>query len=39
MAGRQLTDTERKSITAHPILGYNILKDKQFPLSICLAAL
>lgn len=39
MAGRQLTDTERKSITAHPILGYNILKDKLFPLSICLAAL
>ena len=39
MAGRQLTDNERKSITAHPILGYNILKDKLFPLSICLAAL
>ncbi len=39
MAGRKLSDNERKSITAHPILGYNILKDKQFPLSICLAAL
>jgi HD-GYP domain-containing protein (c-di-GMP phosphodiesterase class II) len=39
MTGRQLTENERKSITAHPILGYNILKDKQFPLSICLAAL
>jgi len=39
MAGRKLSDQERKSITAHPILGYNILKDKQFPLSICLAAL
>ena len=39
MAGRKLSDTERKSITAHPILGYNILKEKQFPLSVCLAAL
>ncbi|PKL23656.1 MAG: HD-GYP domain-containing protein [Spirochaetae bacterium HGW-Spirochaetae-3] len=39
MADRRLSDQERKSITAHPILGYNILKDKQFPLSICLAAL
>lgn len=39
MAGRQLTPAERKSITAHPILGYNILKEKQFPLSISLAAL
>jgi HD-GYP domain-containing protein (c-di-GMP phosphodiesterase class II) len=39
MADRKLSDQEHKSITAHPILGYNILKDKQFPLSICLAAL
>jgi HD-GYP domain-containing protein (c-di-GMP phosphodiesterase class II) len=39
MADRRLSDNERKSITAHPILGYNILKEKQFPLSICLAAL
>jgi HD-GYP domain-containing protein (c-di-GMP phosphodiesterase class II) len=39
MAHRKLSDQERKSITAHPILGYNILKDKQFPLAICLAAL
>ena len=39
MADRKLSDQERKSITAHPILGYNILKEKQFPLSICLAAL
>ncbi len=39
MAHRKLSDQERKSITAHPILGYNILKEKQFPLAICLAAL
>jgi HD-GYP domain-containing protein (c-di-GMP phosphodiesterase class II) len=39
MAQRQLTDVERKSITTHPILSYNILKEKEFPLAICLAAL
>lgn len=39
MADRPLTQIEFKSITAHPILGYNILKEKQFPLAICLAAL
>jgi len=39
MANRQLTQAEFKSITAHPILGYNILKEKQFPPTICLAAL
>jgi len=39
MAGRELNPAERKSITAHPILGYNILKEKQFPLAVSLAAL
>jgi len=39
MADRPLTQVEFKSITAHPILGYNILKEKQFPLAVCLAAL
>ncbi len=39
MASRQLSPQERKSITAHPILGYNVLKDKQVPLAISLAAL
>ena len=39
MAGSQLTPAERHSITAHPILGYNILKEKQFPLAVSLAAL
>ncbi|HAE21182.1 MAG TPA: HD-GYP domain-containing protein [Spirochaetaceae bacterium] len=39
MAGRELNQAERKSITAHPILGYNILKEKQFPLAVSLAAL
>jgi len=39
MAGRALSPQERKSITAHPVLGYNLLKEKQIPLEVCLAAL
>ncbi len=39
MASRQLSPQERKSITTHPILGYNALKDKQVPLAISLVAL
>jgi HD-GYP domain-containing protein (c-di-GMP phosphodiesterase class II) len=39
MADRQLSPQERKSITAHPVLGYNLLKERQIPLAVCLAAL
>jgi HD-GYP domain-containing protein (c-di-GMP phosphodiesterase class II) len=39
MADRALTPQERKSITAHPVLGYNLLKERQVPLAVCLAAL
>ncbi len=39
MADRPLSPQERKSITAHPVLGYNLLKDRQVPLAVCLAAL
>jgi HD-GYP domain-containing protein (c-di-GMP phosphodiesterase class II) len=39
MAGRSLSPQEKKSITAHPVLGYNLLKEKQVPLAVCLAAL
>ncbi|HTX72836.1 MAG TPA: HD-GYP domain-containing protein [Rectinemataceae bacterium] len=39
MADRQLSQQERKSITAHPVLGYNLLKERQIPLAVCLAAL
>jgi HD-GYP domain-containing protein (c-di-GMP phosphodiesterase class II) len=39
MAGRALSPQEKKSITTHPILGYNLLKDRQVPLAVCLAAL
>jgi HD-GYP domain-containing protein (c-di-GMP phosphodiesterase class II) len=39
MAGRALSPQEKKSITTHPILGYNMLKERQIPLAVCLAAL
>jgi HD-GYP domain-containing protein (c-di-GMP phosphodiesterase class II) len=39
MSGRSLTPQEKKSITAHPLLGYNLLKERQIPLAVCLAAL
>jgi HD-GYP domain-containing protein (c-di-GMP phosphodiesterase class II) len=39
MAGRKLSPQERKSITAHPVLGFNLLKERQLPLAVCLAAL
>jgi HD-GYP domain-containing protein (c-di-GMP phosphodiesterase class II) len=39
MSDRALSAQEKKAITAHPILGYNILKSHDFPLAICLAAL
>jgi HD-GYP domain-containing protein (c-di-GMP phosphodiesterase class II) len=39
MADRLLTPQEKKAITAHPVLGYNLLKEKQVPLGVCLAAL
>ncbi len=39
MSNRALSDQEKRAISAHPILGYNILKSHDFPLPICLAAL
>jgi HD-GYP domain-containing protein (c-di-GMP phosphodiesterase class II) len=38
-SSRPLSDQERKAITAHPVIGFNILREAQFPLSVCLAAL
>ncbi|MFQ3547345.1 MAG: HD-GYP domain-containing protein [Termitinemataceae bacterium] len=39
MSGKPLSPQERKAILTHPILSYNILKNFDFPLSICVAAL
>ncbi|MFP3958701.1 MAG: HD-GYP domain-containing protein [Spirochaetaceae bacterium] len=39
MTDRTLTDKERKSLTAHTLLGFKILKQYSFPLNVCLAVL
>jgi HD-GYP domain-containing protein (c-di-GMP phosphodiesterase class II) len=39
LSRRMLSPEERKSILTHPILGYNLLKSFDFPLTICLATL
>jgi HD-GYP domain-containing protein (c-di-GMP phosphodiesterase class II) len=39
MAGRPLAPQEKKALTAHPVLGYNLLKEQGVPLAVCLAAL
>lgn len=36
---RKLTPLEKNTINTHPIISYNILKDYDFPLSICLGVL
>lgn len=39
MTDRPLSPQERKAILTHPVLGYNVLRTLQFPLSVCLVAL
>jgi HD-GYP domain-containing protein (c-di-GMP phosphodiesterase class II) len=39
MSDKKLTDQERKAITAHPVLGFKILRQFSFPMSISLAVL
>lgn len=39
MADRPLNANEKKAIVAHPILGFNILKEKKVPLAVSLVAL
>ncbi len=39
MAQQQLTPQEKKAITAHTILGFKVLKQFSFPMSVCLAVL
>ncbi|MDP3177175.1 MAG: HD domain-containing phosphohydrolase, partial [Spirochaetaceae bacterium] len=34
-----LSPQEKKAMTAHPVLGYNLLKEQGIPLAVCLAAL
>ena len=39
MTDRTLSENEMRKMQAHPILSYNILKENDFPLAICLATL
>ena len=39
MSNRILTPEEKRAITAHPIIGYKILKTFSFPVSVCLTVL
>ena len=39
MTDRLLTISEKKAVLTHPVLGYDILKSYDFPLSICLGVL
>lgn len=39
MTNRTLSTQEKNKIYTHPLLSYNILKEKGFPLSVCLGAL
>ncbi|MEM5948867.1 HD-GYP domain-containing protein [Spirochaetia bacterium 38H-sp] len=39
LAKRRLSPEEKKAITAHPVIGYKLLKQFGFPLQVCLAVL
>ncbi|GAB1481490.1 HD-GYP domain-containing protein [Treponema sp.] len=39
MTRRPLSPPERKAILTHPLIGYNVLRSLNFPLSVCLVAL
>ena len=34
-----LSEQERKAVTVHPVLSYNILREAEFPLNICIGVL
>jgi HD-GYP domain-containing protein (c-di-GMP phosphodiesterase class II) len=36
---RKLTDKERQTIVAHPVISYKILKEADFPPAVCIAVL
>ena len=38
-SSQPLNEQEKKAIVVHPILSYNIMRDAEFPLNICLGAL
>lgn len=38
-ANRQLTPEEKRALLAHPLLGFRVLKEKNFPPNVCMAVL
>ena len=38
-SSQPLNEQERKAVTVHPVLSYNVLRESEFPLNICLGAL
>ncbi len=39
MSNRPLSDKEKKAITTHPVLGFKVLRQLNYPMQICLAVL
>ncbi len=39
LSDQKLSDAEKKAITAHPVLGFRILRSHSFPMPICLGVL
>lgn len=39
LSDQELTDREKKAISTHPVLGFKILRQFDFPMQICLAVL
>ncbi|TVR67395.1 MAG: HD domain-containing protein [Spirochaetaceae bacterium] len=39
LSDRELTDREKKAISTHPVLGFKVLRQFDFPMQICLAVL
>lgn len=39
LSDQKLSDAEKKAITAHPVLGFRILRSHSFPMPICLGIL
>jgi HD-GYP domain-containing protein (c-di-GMP phosphodiesterase class II) len=39
MGDRELTEREKRAISTHPVLGFKILRQQNFPMQLCLAVL
>lgn len=39
LSNRELTEREKKAISTHPVLGFKVLRQFNFPMQVCLAVL